>query len=205
MESHVISSIDDGILSLTLNRPEKLNAFTYSIIGELLEQLRLAEEDDTIRAVLITGTDRAFSAGDDIISMGEHPYPLPPGANATREYQQRLMKRWYWYPKSTIAAIRGRCHGIASDVALAADFRIVPKETAFGDIRARRAIPVGSGGTWLLPRLVGLTAASGMMLTGDVIDGEEMQRLGLVTELVEDRAEGRQSFIEKRDPIYKGL
>lgn len=258
MESQVLSHVSGGVLNLTLNRPQKLNAVTYEMIGALLEQLRRAEDDDAIRAVLIAGTGPSFSAGDDITSMGEHPYPLPPGAHPVREFQQRLMRRWYWLPKPTIAAVRGRCHGIASDIVLAADFRIVSRTTAFGDIRARRAIPVGSGGTYLLPRLVGLATATRMMLTGDVIDGDTMLRLGLATELVddaeltdraqayaerlasgptkaiglmkrelranqtasfeqaldlelelldtpvEDRAEGRQSFTEKREPSYSG-
>jgi len=258
MESPVLNDVSDGVLHLTLNRPAKLNPFTYEMIGLLLEQLERADHDPAIRAILIDGAGGNFSSGDDIKSMGEHPRRIPAGAHATREFQQRLLKRWYWFPKPTIAAVRGRCHGIASDMMLAADFRIVSRTAAYGDIRARRAIPVGTGGTWLLPRMVGLPAASQMMLTGDVIDGEEMYRLGLAMAVVEDteldarawafatrmasgptkaiglmkqelrhnlhatfeealeyemalhdtpvvdRAEGRLSFIEKRDPVYQG-
>ena len=178
MESPVLDDVLDGVLHLTLNRPAKLNPFTYEMIGLLLEQLDRADHDPAIRAILIDGAGGNFSSGDDIKSMGEHPHRIPAGAHATREFQQRLLKRWYWFPKPTIAAVRGRCHGIASDMMLAADFRIVSRTAAYGDIRARRAIPVGTGGTWLLPRMVGLPAASQMMLTGDVIDGEEMYRLG---------------------------
>ena len=258
MESPILIHESDGVLHLRLNRPAKINPFTYEMIGILLEQLERAEADAALRAILIDGAGGNFSSGDDIKSMGEYPHPIAAGAHPTREFQQRLLKRWYWLPKPTIAAVQGHCYGIASDVMLASDFRIVSRTASYGDIRARRAIPVGTGGTWLLPRMVGLPRASRLMLTGDVIDGEEMHRLGLAMEVVddadlderawafarrmakaptkavglmkqelrhnlqvgfeqaleyemelhdttvEDRAEGRQSFIEKREPVYQG-
>ena len=198
-QAQVLVSVSEGVMTLTLNRPEKLNAVTYRMIAELLDQLQRAEEDGAVRAVAMTGAGRAFSAGDDVVSMGELPYQLPPGAHPVREYQQRLIMRWFWFPKPTIAAIRGRCHGIAQDLALAADFRIVSETTVFGDMRAKRAVPVGSGATFLLPRMIGLPAATRLLLTGDTIDAHAMDRLGLVTELVEDVAleEAAQAFARR--------
>jgi 2-(1,2-epoxy-1,2-dihydrophenyl)acetyl-CoA isomerase len=118
--------------------------------------------------------------------MGELPRALSPGEHPIGAMQQMLIRRWYWLRKPTLAAIRGRCHGIAHDLALAADFRIVSKTAVMGDIRARRAVAVGSGGTFLLPLMIGLPAATALMLTGDTIASEEIQRLGLASSLVDD-------------------
>jgi 2-(1,2-epoxy-1,2-dihydrophenyl)acetyl-CoA isomerase len=182
----VIMSRSDSIMYLTLNRPEKLNAINYTVIGKLLTHLDEAATDPDIRVVVMTGSGPAFSAGDDISGMGELPFGLPPGEHPVRFMQQRLMRRWYWLAKPTIAAVHGRCHGIAGDLALAADFRMVSRDTVFGDLRSRRAIPIGSGGTYLLPRLIGLSAATRLILTGDTIDSETMVRLGLASEVIDD-------------------
>jgi 2-(1,2-epoxy-1,2-dihydrophenyl)acetyl-CoA isomerase len=175
----------DRVMYLTLNRPEKLNAINYQIIGNLLGYLDESAKDPEIRAVVLAGAGRAFSAGDDLRGMGELPYGLPPGEHPVRFMQQRLMRRWFWFNKPTIAAVHGNCHGIAGDLALAADFRIVSRDTVFGDIRVRRAVPIGSGGTFLLPRLIGLSAATRIILTGDTITADDMVRLGLTAEVTD--------------------
>jgi 2-(1,2-epoxy-1,2-dihydrophenyl)acetyl-CoA isomerase len=175
----------DRVMYLTLNRPEKLNAINYQIIGNLLGYLDESAKDPEIRAVVLAGAGRAFSAGDDLRGMGELPYGLPPGEHPVRFMQQRLMRRWFWFNKPTIAAVHGNCHGIAGDLALAADFRIVSRDAVFGDIRVRRAVPIGSGGTFLLPRLIGLSAATRIILTGDTITADDMVRLGLTAEVTD--------------------
>ncbi len=179
--------LSGSVLVLTLNRPEKLNAVTYPMIGALLEEFQRAAEDPDIRAVLLKGAGpRAFSAGDDVVDMGELPRPLSPGEHPVGAMQQVLVKNWFWLRKPTTVAIRGRCHGIAQDLALAADFRIVSTTAVMGDMRARRAVPVGSGGTYLLSRLIGLPAATALMLTGDTVTTPEIDRLGLATKVVDD-------------------
>lgn len=184
----VLDNLADGVLTLTLNRPAKLNALNYEMIGLLLGHFDRAETDPDIRAVLLRGAGRAFSGGDDLRSMGETPWPVPPGAHRIREFQQRLIRKWYWLPIPTVVALHGRAHGIAEDLVLAADFRIVADSAIFGDLRVRRAVPVGSGGTWLLPRMIGLSAASRIMMTGDTIDADGMARLELAAERVADDA-----------------
>lgn len=174
-----------GILTLTLDRPEKLNALTYPMIEVLLDGLEQAAEDAEVRVVVLRGEGRAFSAGDDVVSMGEPRTAIPAGEHPVRHMQQRLMRRWYWLPKPTVASVRGRAHGIGHDLVLAADFRVLAADAILGDIRARRAVPVGSGGTYLLPRLVGLPAATRIMLMGATIDAREADRLGLATRLAE--------------------
>jgi 2-(1,2-epoxy-1,2-dihydrophenyl)acetyl-CoA isomerase len=185
-EDVVLESRADGVMFLTLNRPDKLNAINYDVIAKLLGHIDEAAKDPDIRAVVMSGVGRAFSAGDDVRGMGDIPFGLPPGEHPVRFMQQRLLRRWFWLPKPTIAAIHGRCHGIGQDLTLAADFRLVSRDTVFGDIRARRAVPIGSGSTFLLPRLIGLSAASRIILTGDVIDADEMVRLNLTATVIED-------------------
>ncbi len=184
----VLMSRADGVMYLTLNRPEKLNAINYRIIWSLLGHLDESARDPEVRAIVLTGAGRAFSAGDDVRGMGEIPPGLPPGEHPVRFMQQRLMRRWFWLDKPTIAAIHGNCHGIAGDLALAADFRIVCRDTVFGDLRVRRAIPIGSGGTFLLPRLIGLSAATRIILTGETMTAYDMVRLGLTSEVTEPDA-----------------
>lgn len=186
-----------GLMILTLDRPAKLNAITYVTIGELLEYIEVARTDDTVRAILLRGAGpRAFCAGDDVASLGKPPYPVPPGDHPIRHMQQRLIRAWFWHPKPTIVAIHGRCHGIACDIALSADFRLVSEDVIYGDLRSRRALPVGSGATWLLPRLIGLSRATKMMLTGGTIDATQMDAYGLATEVLpaEDFAASAQSW-----------
>jgi 2-(1,2-epoxy-1,2-dihydrophenyl)acetyl-CoA isomerase len=180
----VVASVRESVLTLTFNRPAKLNAINYGVIATLLEQLHRARQDDDIRAVLLRGEGRSFCAGDDVGGMGEPPLTVPPGEHPVRHMQQRLIRSWFWLPKPTVAVLHGNCHGIGEDIALAADFRIVSEDVKFGDLRARRAIPVGSGGTWLLPRLIGLPRATAIMLTGETIGADELDRYGLAKEVV---------------------
>jgi 2-(1,2-epoxy-1,2-dihydrophenyl)acetyl-CoA isomerase len=183
-DSSVLASVRDGVLVLCLNRPEKLNAINYGVIATLMQHLSDSVDDDNVRAVLLRGEGRAFCAGDDVVGMGEPPYSVPPGEHPVRHMQQRLIRQWFWYPKPTVVALHGRCHGIGGDIALSADFRIVSDELIYGDLRARRAIPVGSGGTWLLPRMIGLPRATAIMLTGGTVGAAELDAAGLATEVV---------------------
>ena len=187
-EPVVLSALNEGILRIRLNRPKKLNAVSYEMIGLLLEQIDRAAKDTSVRTVVLSGEGRAFCAGDDAKSMGPLPRELSPGENPIGAMQQVMIRNWYWLRKPTVAAVHGHCHGIGHDLALAADFRIVAKNAIMGDIRAARAIPVGSGGTYLLPRVVGLPAATEIMLTGKTLDSSDIARVGLATELVDDEA-----------------
>jgi 2-(1,2-epoxy-1,2-dihydrophenyl)acetyl-CoA isomerase len=185
-DDQVLVEQTNGVLVLTLNRPEKLNAVNYAMIGRLLEEVHRASTDDAIRAVLLRGNGRALSAGDDVKAMGTPVRALSPGEHPVGAMQQSLVKQWFWLRKPTIVAVKGHCHGIGEDLTLAADFRIVAKGAVMGDLRARRAISVGSGGTFLLPLLVGLATATAIMLTGDTIDAAQIERYGLATQVVED-------------------
>lgn len=183
-DAEVLCTRQGSVLELMLNRPAKLNAINYDMIATLMTELDEAAEDPSVRAVVLSGAGRAFSAGDDLNGMGDPRYGVPPGEHPVRHMQQRLIRALFWYPKPTIASLHGNCHGFAHDLALSADLRVVADDVVFGDLRIRRALPVGSGATWLLPRLVGLSKATSIMLTGATIGAEEMRELGLAHDVV---------------------
>lgn len=185
-QASYLSERSGGALHLRLNRPAKLNALSYEMIWLLLGEIERASADDAIRTVVLSGKGRAFCAGDDTKGMGSLPRQFSPGEHPVGPMQQTLIKRWFWLPRPTVSLIHGHCHGIGQDLALAADFRLVGTKAIMGDLRAARAIPVGSGETFLLPWMVGLATATDIMLTGRMLDADEIARLELATELVED-------------------
>ncbi len=185
MEPEVLVDLDDGILALTLNRPSKHNAINFQMIDLLLDQINRSRRDQAIRVVLLRGAGPSFCAGDDVVSMGS-TRELPPGSHPTREYQQRLAREWYELEKPTVVSLRGHCYGMAHDLALAADFRIVSSRITFGDLRAKRALPIASGSTFLLPRMIGTARAKYYIMTGESMDAATMYELGLCTRLADD-------------------
>jgi 2-(1,2-epoxy-1,2-dihydrophenyl)acetyl-CoA isomerase len=172
---------------VTLNRPEKLNPFTWKMIQEILNVLHEMEKDDGIRVLVITGAGRAFSSGDDMSGAffkgapWEYGLDIPPFALMP---QHRLITALRQLRKPVIAMINGLAHGMGSDVALACDFRIASEEARLGDIRMQKGINPGTGATFLMPQVIGLTRAVELLLTGDTIDAREAERIGLVNRTV---------------------
>jgi 2-(1,2-epoxy-1,2-dihydrophenyl)acetyl-CoA isomerase len=174
-----------GIATVTMNRPDKLNAMTWPMIEEFLDAVADVERDDTVRVLVFTGAGRAFSAGDDIVDgMGERTRGgNPGGVNADRGLHHQLVKALLELPKPVVAALNGRCHGAGFVLSLACDFRVGHTETLVGDIRSARAIFAGQGTPLLLPRLIGQSRAMDLLLTGRVIDGTEAERIGFLARL----------------------
>ncbi len=172
---------------ITLNRPEKLNPFTWKMIQEIFDVLDQVEKDDRIRVLVITGAGRAFSSGDDIggnFATGapwENASGRPPSVAMP---QHQLIDALRRLPKPVIAMINGIVHGMGSDVALGCDFRIASEDARLGDIRMQKGINPGTGATFMLPQVVGLAKAVELLLTGDTIDAREAERIGLVTRTV---------------------
>lgn len=191
---------------VTLNRPEKLNPFTWKMIQEILDALDSVEKDDGIRVLVITGAGRAFSSGDDISGVfyqgapwenmpGRPPFALTP--------QPKLITALRRLRKPVIAMINGLAHGMGSDVALACDFRIASEEARLGDIRMQKAINPSTGATFMMPRIIGLTKAVELLLTGDTIDAREAERIGLVNRTV-PAAELRNTVMELANRLAAG-
>ena len=191
---------------VTLNRPEKLNPFTWKMIQEILDVLHDVEKDDTIRVLVITGAGRAFSSGDDIsggFSEGapwEDTTVIPLFALMP---QHKLITALRRLRKPVIAMINGLAHGMGSDVALACDFRIASEEARLGDIRMQKGINPGTGATFLMPQVIGLTKAVELLLTGDTIDASEAEQIGLVNRTV-PAVELRSAVMELANRLASG-
>jgi enoyl-CoA hydratase/carnithine racemase len=172
---------DDGVLVLTLNRPQRHNAWTLEmelLYNELFEQ---AETDPRVRAVVITGAGRSFCPGMDMAvldaaSSGAKPYPtdrLPP---RTRPID---------LPKPVIAAVNGACAGIGFNQALMSDVRFAVPDAKFAAAFSRRGLVAEDGVAWILPRVVGFGNASDLLLSSRPVTGTEALAMGLVNRLVE--------------------
>ena len=182
---HVLFEKSAGIATVTLNRPDKLNAITWRMMEDFLDAVADVQRDDNTRVLVFTGAGRAFSAGDDIVDgMGERTRGGDPGGvNADRGLHHQLVKALLELPKPVVAALNGRCHGAGFVLSLACDFRVGHTDTLVGDIRAARAIFAGQGTPLLLPRLIGQSRAMDLLMTGRVIDATEAERIGYLTRL----------------------
>jgi enoyl-CoA hydratase/carnithine racemase len=171
---------------LTLNRPEKLNALDYPLIDRLMAALNAAEEDDAVRAVVLTGAgERAFSSGADIACFA--PSVRRGQASALREFVrrgQRMTARIESFPKPVIAAVNGLAHGGGCEIVEAAALAIASERATFCKAEINLGFPPPFGGSQRLPRLIGRKRALRMILTAEPIDAAAAHAAGLVNEVV---------------------
>jgi 2-(1,2-epoxy-1,2-dihydrophenyl)acetyl-CoA isomerase len=186
--SRITYGIADGIATITFARPERMNALDYAAEAELLEALELADADNAVRAVVITGQGRAFCAGADVKQWSDRLTGEGDEASIDNQTFQRLNERTvttlFNFPKPMIASVNGAAVGMGMDIALAADLRIASSSARFGMLYTRIGTVPDFGGTFYLPRLIGLTKATELILTGRIIDAQEANALGLLNELV---------------------
>jgi enoyl-CoA hydratase/carnithine racemase len=174
-------AVRDGIATLTLNRPDKLNAFTMRMQQELLECLRLAGADDDVRSVVVTGRGRGFCAGADLSSGPSVFDPSRSGAVVeARDGGGVVSLAIVDCPKPVIAAINGPAVGIGATMTLPMDFRLAAESARLGFVFTRRGLAPDGCCTWFLPRLVGTQQAADWLYTGRVFDAAEALRGGLV-------------------------
>lgn len=185
-DQHILYEASDGIATITLNRPEQLNALLPEMNDRLPELVDQAEADDAVRVIVLTGAGRAFSAGADIRRMSE-PGRLGRSALIGRqrtlhggEVVERLLRR----EKPMLAAVNGVVAGMACSFVLAADFAIAADAARFVFSFAKLGFIPDSGCTYLLPRRVGLANAQRLCLTAEAVGAADALRLGLVTEIV---------------------
>lgn len=179
----------EGVLTITLARPERLNAFTSEMHAELRTALDRAESDAAIRCVVLTGEGRAFSAGQDLTEerMRGPDGAFDFGARLEQDYNP-LVERLYAFPKVTIAALNGPTVGASANIALACDILIAARSAYLQQAFAKIALVPDAGGTWSLPRIVGAKRALALMLTADQIPADELYRMGLVYKVYDDAA-----------------
>lgn len=171
----------DGVRVITLNRPDVLNAISAQLGTELLEALREAERASDVRCVLLTGAGRGFCAGADL--REQTPGQTSVG-DLLRTRYNGIVLRMRTMEKPVIAAVNGVAAGAGCNLALAADLRVASDRASFIEAFSRVGLIPDSGGTWLLPRLVGTGRALEMMFFADPVDAAAAERLGLVNRVV---------------------
>ena len=184
-DSTVLHERADGIAILTLNRPDKLNALDYGTIDRLMALLDAIEDDPAVRAIILTGTGRAFSAGADITEFADSVRRgVEPALKEFVRRGQRLTRRVEAYPKPIIAAVNGLAFGAGCEVVEAAALAIASNQAEFAKPEVKLGMPPTFGGTQRLPRLVGRKRALKLILTGERIPATEARQIGLVTDVV---------------------
>ena len=254
----ILSDRHEGILTITLNRPEVLNAINFQVISEMESALEDCARDPEVQVVVLAGAGRAFCAGDDLKGMGTTEFPGPEDQlESLREGYPRLMKAVRRLNKPVIARVHGFALGAGCDLILACDLAVAAEDARLGLVFAQRAI---TSGTALAPKHLSYHKACEMLFLGDMISASEAEHLGIVNRVVapddlddavqelasrlaqgptmtigymkeainlglgvdidqafeyqiqatllgsmtEDEAEGRQAFLEKRQPTYQG-
>lgn len=178
--------VEDGIATLTLHRPDMMNAFTQGMVAEMLDAFDRADADDGVRAVIVTGSGRAFCAGADL-SAGAGTFDADAWESGQEGPQRdsggRLTLRIYDCKKPVIAAVNGPAVGIGVTMQLPMDVRLASEEARFGFVFTRRGIVPEACSSWFLPRIVGISRALEWTLSGRVFDAREALDGGLVRSL----------------------
>lgn len=262
----VLYEVDsDGVATLTINRPDRMNAVRYQTYRDIRAALNEADADDAVRCLVVTGAGRGFCAGDDFqgIFLAEDKEQARYNRRLNRIKGtgiQDAVEGFFTFEKPTIAAVNGAAVGMGMDIALLCDIRYASDTMKMGSFFVRRGVVGSPGGTYLLKHIVGLSKAYELLLSGDLVDAAEAERIGLVSKVFpqdrlmdetyafakrlaagpplaqraikrvvrkgfdvdwrtldeysmalsdvlwesEDHMEGVTSWVEKRDPVYKG-
>lgn len=192
----ILYSVADGVAEVTLNRPEKLNAWTLRMGAEVEHALRTADADPAVRAIIVTGAGKGYCAGADMDML----QGLQGGGDASASFGDlgelppldeslpAALRGPYSYPMAlttpVIAAVNGVAAGLGLSYMLFYDMRIASDRARFGTVFARRGLVAEHGSAWLLPRLVGMHNASDLLFTGRLIDAQEAHAMGLVNRVV---------------------
>jgi len=180
---------DGAVLRLCLQRPEKRNSLTASMLGRLIEELEKAALDEQIRAIALVGKGDHFCAGADLVEKNPEDRPKPSAGSIQRRLPlqaHRLIPLLLNIQKPIICGVRGFASGIGLHLAIAADFTIASSNARFWEPFSTRGFTVDSGGSWLIPRLVGIARAKRLLLLGEEINGTEAANWGLVHDAVPD-------------------
>jgi len=179
----LIYETKDGVATLTLNRPERLNALGGTLRDDLPAALSRAIDDGDVRVIVITGAGKGFCAGGDVKAMQDantagRTRPLVERVAPSRDRTVLMMRD---SPKPLIAAVNGAAAGAGMNLALACDIRLASSTAKFSQAFVRRGLHPDWGGTYFLPRVVGMAKACQMIFTGEIIDADEALRLGIVS------------------------
>lgn len=190
----VLYEVTNGVATITLNRPEALNAITLELAHDWRAALEQAAGDEQVRCLVITGAGRGFCAGADLKTIQSKPV-----GDLLRQDYHPILKLITETPKPVLAAINGAAVGAGANFALACDMRHMAGNASFGEVFVRIGVIPDSGGHYFLPRIVGVAKAFELMATGEIIGADEAKRLGLVNRVfpAEELMPRTQEFAER--------
>jgi enoyl-CoA hydratase/carnithine racemase len=187
MTEHLKFSVEDGIAKIVLDRPERMNAFTFEMIDAWTAALQRCRTDNAVKVIILTGTGASFCSGGDIVEMGDRLDQTP------EQRKNELFNRIERIPlaledldKPVIAAVNGVATGAGMDMALMCDIRYAAQSARFAETYIKVGLVPGAGGAHFLPRLVGVSKALELFLTGEFLDAQEALRIGIVNKVFPD-------------------
>jgi enoyl-CoA hydratase/carnithine racemase len=201
MSEHLNLSIHEGLAKIVLNRPERMNAFTFEMIDAWNVALQRCREEDEVKVVLVTGTGKSFCSGGDIIEMTAR-LEQSPSQRKTELFEriQRIPFALENLDKPVIAVLNGVATGAGLDLALMCDIRYAAESAKFAETYLNVGLVPGAGGAHYLPRLVGISKALEMFLTAEFVDAQEALRIGLVNRVFPDN-----SLLEESERIARKI
>lgn len=182
----ILYAKEDSVATVTLNRPDRLNAFTPEMNREIVDAFKLAEKDSEVRCIILTGAGKAFCAGEDLTNL-KAVYESDQSPSLGRELKARhnpMILKVYSIEKPVIAALNGAAAGAGLSLALACDLRIASEKASLHEAFVRVGLAPDSGFSYSLPRLIGMAKAKEFAYFGEGIDAREAERLGLVNRVV---------------------
>jgi enoyl-CoA hydratase/carnithine racemase len=185
MSNVILTEVDRAahVATLTLNKPDKLNAFDRELVDEWAAALRRLADDRDVHVIVVTGAGRAFCAGGDLTTLGEDLVPVERKRFLT-DHVHRIERELREVEQPVIAMVNGAAMGAGLDMALLCDLRVAADEAKLGEAYVNVGLVPGDGGAWLLPRLVGPSRALELLWTGRVLTGAEAAEWGLVNRAV---------------------
>jgi len=187
MENSISAVTENGVCLIHLNRPKQLNSFNPEMHIALMGALKVAERNDQVRAIVITGTGRAFCAGQDLNDRNVSvDMKMPDLGESIEKFYNPLINKLVEINKPIIAAVNGVAAGAGANIALACDIVIASKSASFIQAFCKIGLVPDSGGTWILPRLIGPARAKALMLLGNKLPAQQAKEWGMIWECVED-------------------
>ncbi|MBP9956444.1 MAG: 2-(1,2-epoxy-1,2-dihydrophenyl)acetyl-CoA isomerase [Pseudomonas sp.] len=186
---HILFTIEQGVATLTLNRPEQLNSFNAQMHKEVREALKQVRQNPEVRCLLITGSGRGFCAGQDLGDRNVAPGAAAPdlGESIEKNYNP-LIRALRDLPMPVICAVNGVAAGAGANIALACDITLAARSASFIQAFCKIGLVPDSGGTWTLPRAVGMARAKALALLGDRLSAEQAEQWGMIWRCVDDAA-----------------
>lgn len=196
----ILFDVDAGVATITLNRPEKLNAVNAQMLDEISAALNVVESDASVRALLLTGSGRGFCPGQDLSARNMSGVERPDlGETLTKGYNP-VVSRIYRLPIPTVCAVNGTAAGAGANLALSCDIVIAAESAKFIELFSNIGLIPDAGGTWILPRLVGMARAKAMSMLALPVKAAEAAEIGLIWKSV-----GDDSLMEEATALAKSL